>query len=58
VRYEHVDASLNNDDEQFRAAMARLEADDRTREHLDFTLKDLSGKTWTFSELGGAKLCW
>ena len=23
VRYEHVDASLNNDDEQFRAAMAR-----------------------------------
>jgi peroxiredoxin len=53
VRYEHVDASLNNDDEQFRAAMARLEADDRTREHLDFTLKDLSGKTWTFSELRG-----
>jgi peroxiredoxin len=53
VRYEHVDASLNNDNEQFRAAMARLEADDRKREHLDFTLKDLSGKTWTFSELRG-----
>jgi peroxiredoxin len=55
VRYEHVDASLNNDndDEQFRAAMARLEADDRKREHLDFTLKDLSGKAWTFSELRG-----
>src|SRR5271157_6350738 len=53
VRYEHVEAPLNNNDEQFRAAMARLEADDRKREHLDFTLKDLSGKTWTFSELRG-----
>ena len=55
VRYEHVEASLNsnNNDEQFRAAMARLKADDRKREHLDFTLKDLSGKTWTFSELRG-----
>jgi peroxiredoxin len=54
VRYEHVEAprDLNNDD-QFRAAMARLESDDRKREHLDFTLKDLSGKTWTFSELHG-----
>jgi peroxiredoxin len=56
VRYEHVEASLNNNsnnDEQFRAAMARLEADDRKREHLDFTLKDLTGKTWTFAELRG-----
>ncbi len=55
VRYEHVDASLgyDNDDAQFRAAMAQLEADDRKREHADFTLKDLSGKTWTFSELRG-----
>jgi len=54
VRYEHVEAPLNDDnDEQFRAAIALLEADDRKREHLDFTLKDLSGKTWTFSELRG-----
>ena len=54
VRYEHVEAPLDlNNDDQFRAAMARLEADDRKREHLDFTLKDLSGKTWTFSELRG-----
>ena len=51
VRYEHVEASL--DDEQFRSAMTRLEADDRKRENLDFTLKDLSGKSWTFSELRG-----
>ena len=51
VRYEHVDASL--DDEQFRAAMKGLEADDRKREHPEFTLEDLSGKTWTFSALRG-----
>jgi peroxiredoxin len=53
VRYEHVQAGLSDGDEQFRAAMAMLEADDRKREHLEFALKDLSGKTWTFSELRG-----
>ncbi len=63
VRYEHVKVSLDdvspndndnhNDHEQFRAAMARLEEDDRKREHPEFTLKDLSGKNWTFSELRG-----
>jgi peroxiredoxin len=55
VRYEHVTLpfSFTNDDGQFHAAMTRLEADDRKREHLDFTLKDLSGKSWTFSELRG-----
>lgn len=54
VRYEHVEtlAAITND-EQFRAAMARLEADDRKREHPEFALKDLSGKTWTFAELRG-----
>src|SRR3984885_15927543 len=31
VRYEHVDASVDNDDGQFRAAMAQLEADARKR---------------------------
>jgi peroxiredoxin len=51
VRYEHVEASL--DDEQYRAAMARLETDDRKRDHVEFSLKDLAGKTWTFSELRG-----
>jgi peroxiredoxin len=51
VRYEHVEAAL--DDEQYRAAMARLEADDRKREHAEFSLKDLKGKTWTFSQLRG-----
>src|SRR3981081_3697740 len=54
VRYEHVEAPVDlNSDEQFRAAMVRLEADDRKREHPEFTLKDLSGKTWTFAELRG-----
>lgn len=51
VRYEHVEASLDND--QYRAAMARLEADDRKREHAEFSLKDLNGKTWNFSDLRG-----
>src|SRR6202140_333014 len=54
VRYEHVEAPVDlNNDEQFRAAMAGLEADDRKREHPEFALKDLSGKSWTFSELRG-----
>jgi peroxiredoxin len=54
VRYEHVEAPVElNNDEQFRAALAELEADDRKREHPQFTLKDLSGKTWTFAELRG-----
>jgi peroxiredoxin len=55
VRYEHVEASLagSDGDEQFRAAMARLEADDRKREQPEFTLTDLAGKSWTFSELRG-----
>jgi peroxiredoxin len=54
VRYEHVVVSLDDkNNEQFRAATARLEADDRKREHPDFTLKDLSGKSWAFSELRG-----
>jgi peroxiredoxin len=54
VRYEHVEVPVDlNNDEQFRAAMTRLEADDRKREHPEFTLKDLSGKTWTFAELRG-----
>jgi peroxiredoxin len=51
VRYEHVEASL--DDPQFAAAMTWLEADDRKREHPEFTLKDLTGKAWTFADLRG-----
>jgi peroxiredoxin len=51
VRYEHVEVSLDND--QYLGATVRLEADDRKREHAEFSLKDLTGKTWTFSDLRG-----
>lgn len=51
ARYEHVEASV--DDPQFAAAMHELEAQDKQREHPDFALKDLTGKTWTFSDLRG-----
>ncbi len=51
VRYEHVGATL--DAPQFAAAMAKLEADDRGRQGVDFTLKDLDGKTWTLKQLHG-----
>src|SRR5271157_2932210 len=51
VRYEHVQASL--DVPQFKAAMAKLEADDQLRQKADFTLTDLQGKNWTLSELRG-----
>jgi peroxiredoxin len=51
VRYEHVQGSL--DVPQFKAAMAKLEADDQRRQKVDFTLTDLQGKTWTLKELKG-----
>jgi len=51
VRYEHVQASL--DDPQFVAAMKRLEADDEKRQSPEFSLRDLSGKTWDFKDLRG-----
>ncbi len=51
ARYEHVNASL--DSPQFAAAMAKLEADDQHRNDANFTLTDLSGKTWTLKDLRG-----
>jgi peroxiredoxin len=51
VRYEHVDAAM--DDARFRDAMMTLEADDERRQHLDFTLTDLDGKSWTLRQLAG-----
>jgi peroxiredoxin len=51
VRYEHVQGSL--DAPQFKAAMAKLEADDQRRQKVDFTLTDLQGKTWNLKELKG-----
>jgi peroxiredoxin len=51
VRYEHVNASIDNP--QFAAAIAQLEADDKSRRHPDFTLTDLQGKSWTLQSLHG-----
>lgn len=51
VRYEHMRAS--SDSPEFSAAMAKLESDDEGRQHADFTLTDLEGKSWTLSELRG-----
>ena len=51
VRYEHMKAA--SDSPEFSTAMAKLEADDQGRQHANFTLTDLQGKTWTLSELRG-----
>ena len=51
VRYEHVEATL--DDPQFGAAVSKIEADNEGREQADFTLTELSGKTWTLKEQRG-----
>lgn len=52
ARYEHVKVSM--DDPQFAAAMAKLEADDLSRQGADFTLADLKGKRWSLKELRGS----
>ena len=51
VRYEGVQVSLK--DPQFAAATRKLEADDESRQHVDFTLADLSGAKWTLRSLAG-----
>ncbi len=51
VRYENVQASV--DDPQFAAALAKIDADDESRRHVDFTLTDLQGKSWTLQALRG-----
>ncbi|MBZ5586805.1 MAG: TlpA family protein disulfide reductase [Acidobacteriia bacterium] len=51
VRYEHLDIEL--DLPGYRAATAKLEAEDRRRESADFTLSDLSGKSWSLRDLRG-----
>ncbi len=51
VKYEHVSASL--DDPQYAAAVARVDQEDAKRKEANFTLKDLTGKSWTLKELKG-----
>ena len=51
VRYEHLEVSLDNPN--YRAAMAKLEEEDRRRQNPDFTLRDLKGLAWAFKDLRG-----
>jgi peroxiredoxin len=51
ARYEHVQVSLN--DPQFAAATNKLEADDHSRQHAEFTLADLNGTKWNLRALSG-----
>ncbi|PYT20481.1 MAG: hypothetical protein DMG58_33935 [Acidobacteria bacterium] len=51
ARYEHCEVSL--DTPQYRAAMAKLEADDKQRQNVDFTLSDLTGTKWSLKNLRG-----
>jgi peroxiredoxin len=51
ARYEHMQVSL--DTPQYQAAMAKLDADDAQRQQANFTLTDLSGRTWTLKDLKG-----
>jgi peroxiredoxin len=51
VLYESVDVVL--DSPRYSAAMAKLQADDKVRQQANFTLTDLSGKSWTLKDLKG-----
>jgi peroxiredoxin len=54
ARYEHCEVSL--DVPPYRAAMAKLEADDERRQRADFTLSDLTGAKWSLKNLRGKVL--
>jgi peroxiredoxin len=51
ARYEHVRVSL--DDPAYRAAMAKLEAEDQRRLSPQFALRDLKGAEWSLAALRG-----
>ncbi len=51
ARYEHM--QVNCDAPQYKAAMAKLQADDAKRQDINFTLTDLNGKSWTLKDLKG-----
>lgn len=51
VRYEHMQAASDNP--QFSQALARLAADDAKRQNADFTLLDLTGRSWHLRDLKG-----
>jgi peroxiredoxin len=49
--YDHVAVSI--DDPQYRAALDRVEAQDKQRMNADFKLPDLEGGTWRLRDLQG-----
>lgn len=51
VRYEHVTTTLK--DAEYNRAQALLTSDEAEVEKADFTLTDLTGKSWTLSKLRG-----
>jgi peroxiredoxin len=51
VRFEHVQASVN--DPWFAAAMSKIDADEKHRQTIEFTLTDLQGKKWALKDLRG-----
>jgi peroxiredoxin len=51
ARYENMQVTCVAP--QYKAAMAKLAADDANRQDINFTLTDLSGKTWTLKDLKG-----
>lgn len=51
VRYEHITTTLT--DPEYDRAAALLISDEAELEKVDFTLTDLSGKSWTLSALRG-----
>ena len=51
VRYEHMQAKSDNP--QFAEALKKLEAEDASRQKVDFTLSDLQGHPWHLQELRG-----
>ena len=51
IRYEHVKVSFDN--AQLKQAMSDLEAHDLDRQNANFTLADITGKSWTLKDLRG-----
>lgn len=51
ARYEHMKVRL--DSPEYGKALARVDEIDNQRRGVDFTLTDLTGKTWTRSDLKG-----
>lgn len=52
ARYEDIPVALDGD-AHWRSALAALDVEDRRRDHPDFTLKDLSGRSWRIADLRG-----